>query len=264
MIVIGEKINASLAEARTILQERDEEKLSDLAKRQAAAGADFIDVNVGTGLASREEEVDFMKWAVETIQAEVKTPICIDSADPGVLEAGLQACDGLPSLINSAKAEKKSLESILPLAKDYHTGFVALAMDEEGIPVTVWERIEACKRIADACEAHGIPLQSVFFDPLVLPVSTDTRQGLVTLETLREVKKTFPTAQTVMGLSNVSYGLPQRERVNRAFLHMAMFAGLDAVIMDPLDSEMISAVKTGEVLVGKDRHCRRYTKYFRG
>jgi len=98
---------------------------------------------------------------------------------------------------------------------------------------------------------------------LVLPVSTDIRQGRVTLDTLAEIKKEFPTAKTVMGLSNISYGLPKRAGLNAAFLHMAISAGLDAAIMDPLDQTMMAAVRTAEVLVGKDRHCRRYTRSLR-
>ena len=136
-------------------------------------------------------------------------------------------------------------------------------MDENGIPKTVKDRLSACEKIAEACHRFGLSLDKVFFDPLVLPVSTDIQQGQVTLGTLTEIKETFPEAQTVMGLSNISYGLPNRAGLNSAFLHMAIFAGLDAAIMDPLDHQMMAAVKTAEVLVGKDRHCRRYTRAFR-
>lgn len=263
MVIIGEKINASLPESRTVIQEQDERRLLELAKRQAAAGAAFIDVNVGTGLGTREDEIRSMEWAIEVIQKEVDTPLCIDSADPAVLEAALRKRGGKPSLINSAKAEEESLEQVLPLARKFDTPLVALAMDEKGIPRTVEERIGACAKIRTACERHGVSLDSVFFDPLVLPVSTDIEQGLVTLNTLVQVKKEFPLARTVMGLSNISYGLPERLRLNAAFLHMAVFAGLDAAIMDPLNREMMGTIKTAEVLVGKDRHCRRYTRAFR-
>ena len=263
MIIIGEKINASLPESRTVIQEQDKRRLLELAKKQAAAGADFIDVNVGTGIGSREDEIQSMEWAIEMIQEEVDTPLCIDSADPAVLEAALLKRNGRPSLINSAKAEEKSLEQVLPLAKAFDAPLIALAMDEKGIPKTADERVSACAKIAAACERQGISIESVFFDPLVLPVSTDIKQGLVTLNTMVQVKREFPTVKTVMGLSNISYGLPERSLLNAAFLHMAVFAGLDAAIMDPLNRKMMEAIKTAEVLIGKDRHCRRYTRAFR-
>jgi 5-methyltetrahydrofolate--homocysteine methyltransferase len=155
------------------------------------------------------------------------------------------------------------MEQVLPLARKHEASVVALAMDESGIPMSTQERLRACDKIAAACLKYEVPLASVFFDALVLPVSTDIRQGNVTLDTLRQIKKMFSEARTVVGLSNVSYGLPRRERLNRAFLHMAVFAGLDAAIMDPLDQELMDAVKVAKVLVGKDRHCRKYTRAFR-
>ncbi|NVM22215.1 MAG: dihydropteroate synthase [Desulfobacterales bacterium] len=263
MIIIGEKINASLAGIKTIIEKRDEAGLLELATTQSSAGAGFIDVNVGTGLGSREDEILWMQWAIKTIQEQVDTPICIDSADPTVLEAGLRIRNGRPSLINSTKAEEKSLAQVLPLASQYESSLVGLAVDEAGIPKTVEGRLRACEKIAAACQKHGVSLENVYFDPLVLPVSTDVKQGLVTLNTIVEIKKQFPEAKTAMGLSNVSYGLPGRSRLNIAFLHMAICAGLDAAILDPLDETLMAAVKTAEVLTGRDRHCRRYTRAFR-
>jgi len=263
MIIIGEKINATLPSAKTIIQNKDDKSLIELARQQAGAGSAFIDVNVGTGEGSRDDEISAMKWAVETIRNEVDTPICIDSADPVLLEAGLQIRNNGASLINSAKAEEENLKKIIPLAVRHNASLIALAMDESGIPKTVQERLTACEKIAEACHQYGLSMDKVFFDPLVLPVSTDIRQGRVTLDTLAEIKKEFPTAKTVMGLSNISYGLPKRAELNAAFLHMAVFAGLDAAIMDPLDQTMMTAVRTAEVLVGKDRHCRRYTRALR-
>lgn len=263
MLIIGEKINASIPAVRSIIQQRDEDKLMNLSQAQVNAGASHIDVNVGTGLGSREDEISDITWAIDTIQQKLEIPISIDSADPVVLEAGLKARDGRQSIINSTKAEDENLTDILPLAVHYRAPIVALAMDDKGIPKTVEDRLQASKKIAAFCKESGLPLDMVFFDPLVIPVSTDVKQGLVTLETLSAIKKAFPMAKTVIGLSNVSYGLPERTRLNAAFLHMAAFAGLDAVIMDPLIEELMGAVKTAEVLVGRDRHCRRYTRAFR-
>ena len=134
MIVIGEKINGTLPMVKTAIQNRDRERLLDLAKQQAGAGASYIDVNVGTGIGSREDEIQAMEWAVETIQSEVEVPLSIDSADPAVLESGLKSRNGRPSLINSAKAEHESLDEVVPQASTYNAPLVALTMDEGGIP----------------------------------------------------------------------------------------------------------------------------------
>lgn len=263
MIIIGEKINASLPGIKPIIEKRDKIRLLNLATSQVAAGADFIDVNVGTGLGSQKDEALAMEWAINTIQQEIDTPLCVDSADPSVLDAGLRVRHERPSLINSTNAEEKNLARVVPLAAKYETPLVGLAMDDSGIPKTVEERVRACKKIASACLRHGVPTEHVYFDPLVLPISTDVKQGLVTLDALAEIKKQFPEAKTAMGLSNISYGLPGRSGLNKAFLHMAIYAGLDAAIMDPLDGTLIIAVRIAEALTGKDRYCRRYTKALR-
>ncbi|RLB29077.1 MAG: methyltetrahydrofolate cobalamin methyltransferase, partial [Deltaproteobacteria bacterium] len=236
MIVIGEKINGTLSKVKAIIQERNTQAFLDLAKRQAQAGADYIDVNVATGEGSGEDEVEAMQWAVKALQQEIDTPLSIDSADAGVIKAGLEARSGRPSLINSVNAEPQRLREIIPLALHFEAPLVALAMDETGIPPSVEGRLEACRTVAAACQKAGIELEHIFFDPLVLPVSADTTQGLVTLETLKAIKHAFVGAKSILGISNVSYGLPQRAMLNAAFLHMAVFAGLDAAILDPTDA----------------------------
>jgi 5-methyltetrahydrofolate--homocysteine methyltransferase len=201
-----------------------------------------------------------MAWAVETVLKAVDKQICVDSADPVVLEAGMKIPDKGTAMINSAKAEEGILDEVVGLSAAFESKLVALAMDENGIPVDVEGRIAACEKIAEACGRHGVPMANVLFDPLVLPVSTDITQGRITLNTISTIKSGFPESKTVAGLSNISFGLPGRARLNAAFLHMAVAAGLDAAISDPLDEELMWAVKTAEVLVGKDRHCRKYTR----
>jgi 5-methyltetrahydrofolate--homocysteine methyltransferase len=263
MIIIAEKINATLPSVKEIIQNQQQENLLQLAKQQAEAGASYIDVNVGTGIGSRDDEIQAMKWAVEAIQKELETPLCIDSADPAVLESGLKSRNGRPSLINSAKAEKESLQEVVPLAATYNAPLIALTMDESGIPKTVDDRLQAAEKVVSACEGFGVPMENIFFDLLVMPISTDVKSGLKTLAAITEVKKQFPGCKTVLGISNVSYGLPARGRLNAAFLCMAVYAGLDAAIIDPMEDEISAAVKTAEVLAGRDRHCRKYTRAFR-
>jgi 5-methyltetrahydrofolate corrinoid/iron sulfur protein methyltransferase len=263
VIIIGEKINASRPGVKEIIENRDIQGLLALAREQAEAGATYIDVNVGIGTGTKEEEIKSMEWAVETIQNGIETNLCIDSADPKVLKAGIDTRQGRASIINSTKAEEKTLEKVVPLASQAKAPIIALAMDEAGIPKDVQGRLNACRKIVSSCEKHGVSLENVYFDPLVIPVSADAGQGIVTLNTIAGIKEEFPLAKTVVGLSNISYGLPARSMLNAAFLHMAIYAGLDAAIMDPADEGLASAVKAGRALIGKDRHFRRYTKAFR-
>jgi 5-methyltetrahydrofolate--homocysteine methyltransferase len=136
-------------------------------------------------------------------------------------------------------------------------------MDESGIPGDVEGRLRACEKIAHACNRDNVPLERVLFDPLVLPVSTDITQGIVTLETIKRIKSRFPGAKTVAGLSNVSFGLPERAHLNSAFIILSIYAGLDAAIADPLNEGLMSAVRSAEALLGRDRHCRRYIRAIR-
>jgi 5-methyltetrahydrofolate corrinoid/iron sulfur protein methyltransferase len=263
MLAIAEKINATIPSVKTIIEERDAAALGELARRQAAAGADYIDVNVGTGNGGQQDEMEAMRWAVDLIQNEMDTPLCIDSADPEVLHAGLETRKERPALINSTKGSEHYLNAVVPLAKKFDKPLVGLAMDEKGIPKAVDERVAACAKIVAACEKHGIGQERIYFDPLVLPVSTDVSQGLVTLQTIQAIKKAFPAAKTVMAVSNVSFGLPKRKIFNSAFLHMAIFAGLDAAILSVLDDDLMGAIRTAEAVMGRDRHCRKYAKFWR-
>jgi 5-methyltetrahydrofolate corrinoid/iron sulfur protein methyltransferase len=263
MIVIGEKINATRSAVRDIIEQRREGDLAAMAREQAAAGASYVDVNVGTGRGTRQDEIAAMKWAVTHLCAATDKPLCIDSADAAVLEAGLAAMAGRPAMINSIKADTHCLDAVLPLAARFQTPVVALAMDERGIPKTVEGRIDACRRMVAACADYQIPTERIFFDPLVLPVSADATQGKVTLDTLAAIRQAFPGAHATMGLSNISYGLPGRAALNAAFLHMAVYAGLDSAIMDPSNAVMMAAVRGAEALMGKDRHFRRYTRAMR-
>ena len=263
MIIIAERINGTIPSVKDIILDRDTQGLLGLAKGQADAGASYIDVNVSTGAGSPEDEIQAMKWAVETIQGELEIPLCIDSSDPAVLAAGLKSRRGKPTMLNSTKAEQKSLEEVIPLAKEYNTPFVALTMGASGIPKSVKDRIRAGEKIVEACKRYGVPIEKVFFDLLVMPISTDVKQGLTTLVAVTEIKKEFPGCSTVLGISNISFGLPGRARLNAGFLHMAAYAGLDAAIVDILDKEMAAAVRTAGLLSGKDEYCRNYLRAFR-
>jgi cobalamin-dependent methionine synthase I len=263
MLVIGEKINASSRAVAEAIVARNDGYIKELAKAQADAGADFIDVNVGTGNQSQQEQMAAMEWVVETVQAATDRPLTIDSDIPDVIEAGMRKYYREELMINSVNAEPEKLEAIGHLAAGHQVRLVALAMSAEGIPRTVEERMVACELIMTYLAQLDISEEQVYFDPLVLPVGVDSGYALTTLKTIERIKSQYPGAKTVMGLSNISYGLPSRKLVNQAFLLMAAYAGLDAVILDPLDARAMSLIKATDVLTGKDPQCRRYIRAHR-
>ena len=261
MLVIGEKINASNKSVGEAIASRDRKFLEDLAKAQAAAGADFIDVNVGHG--PHEHQTATMEWLIEIVQSATDKPLAIDSDDPAIIEAALRKYRGERVLINSVTAEPARLASIGSLAAERKAWLVALVMGTNGIPESVEERLVACELIMKHLTRLGMEAEQIFFDPLVLPVAVDSNQALVTLKTIEQIKSRYPSAKTVVGLSNISYGLPSRGLVNRAFLLMAAYTGLDAVILNPLDTKTMSLIKVADMLTGKDPLCRGYTRAHR-
>ncbi len=263
MLVVGENINASNKSVGQAIANKDRDFIQNLAKRQEAAGVDFIDVNVGLSHSSWGTPEAAMEWLVESVQSVTSKPLVIDSDGPEVIEAGLRAYRGDRIMVNSVNAEAERLQSIGPLAAEKGAMLVALAMGQDGITKTVDERIAACDVIMESLKPMGVREDRVLFDPLVLPVSVDTAQASITLKTIERIKSRFPSAGTIIGLSNVSYGLPGRGLVNRAFLMMAAASGLDAAILNPLDARAMSYVKAARMLLGKDPACRSYVRAFR-
>lgn len=263
MLIIGEKINASNKSVGQAIANRDQAFLENLARAQSEAGADFIDLNAGVGHGARENAAAIMEWLIDVVQAVSDKPLCIDSDDPRVVEAALRKYQGERVMINSVSAEPERLESIGRLAAERQALLIALVMGEGGIPSSVDERLEAANFMMDRLKKMGVEEENVFFDPLVLPISVDTNQGLVTLKTIEQVKSRYPLAKTVMGLSNISYGMPNRGMVNRAFMLMSAAVGLDAAILDPLDARMMGLVKVADMLTGKDPACKGYIRAYR-
>jgi len=259
MIIVGEKINGTLKNVATAIQARDTAFIQNLARRQVAAGAQMLDVNAGT---LPESEPEDMRWLVTTVQSVFAVPLWIDSTNPAALRAGLEAHQGKP-VINSVTGEKKKLETILPLAREFGCGIVGLAMDDEGVPHSAQKRLAVVETIVNAAARLGVSLQEIYIDPLVLAISTNTEEGLIFLETLRGVKQHFPEVKTTVGLSNVSFGLPQRSLLNRTLLVLALGAGLDAALINPLDPEMIATIRAVELLLNRDEYCMEYLRAHR-
>ncbi len=258
MQIIGEKINGTRSAVRQAVAERDAAFIQDLARRQAAAGAHWLDVNAGT---PPDQEPADLVWLVRTVQEAVDVPLCLDSTNPRALAAAIPEARQTP-LINSISGEQARLAGILPLVREAG-GVIALAMDDTGIPAGAAERLAVVRRVMDETRRAGIPDERVYVDPLVLTIATNNDAGLIALETMRALRAEFPAVHLTVGLSNVSFGLPARTRINQAFLTLALAAGLDTAILDPLDWELRAALWAAEVVLGRDPHCLNYIRAYR-
>ncbi len=259
MKIIGEKINGTRKRVAQAIAARDVGFIQDLAKRQADAGAAWLDVNAGTA-PSREAED--LTWLIGIIQAAVETPLCLDSANPAALSIALQAVNKTP-MINSISGEPARLQGILPLAVKHSCPLIALAMDEKGIPKTGDDRLVVARRILTETRRQGLPDQNLYIDPLAMAISTNIQSGQIALGTMRAIRAEFPDVHLTCGLSNISFGLPARSHINGVFVTLAMEAGLDSAILDPLDRDMKAVLITADLVLGRDRHCLAYTRAFR-
>lgn len=256
MKIIGEKINGTRKRVAQAIAERDAEFIQDLARKQTDAGSAWLDVNAGTHPA---QEPDDLVWLVEQIQSVVETPLSLDSANPKALQAAIKAVKKTP-MINSISGEPDRLAAILPIVAEHGCPVIALAMDEKKIPETAEKRFEIVAKIVAEARAHGVPDSNLYFDPLALTLSTNTQSGMIAFEVMRRVKQAYPEARLTIGLSNISFGLPGRSFVNRYFLALAMQAGLDSAILDPLDREIQAAILAAELVLGRDKHCLSYIR----
>lgn len=259
MIIIGEKINGTRKAVGQAVRERDPELIKQLAMSQSDAGASYLDVNAGT---RPDREPDDMAWLVETIQSVCDTPLCIDSANPDALQAGLDVSKKTP-LINSLSGEKSRIEGVLPLAIEHKTGLIILALDDNGIPETTQDRLKIVHHLVGLTKKGGLKEEQLFIDPLVTAISTGITNGLTTFDTIGKIKEAYPKIHVTCGLSNISFGMPLRHLINHTFASMAIMSGLDSAIADPNDRDLLGAIMAGEMLMGKDKYCMNFNKAFR-
>jgi 5-methyltetrahydrofolate--homocysteine methyltransferase len=255
MLIVGELINTSRKAVQPAVETRDAAFIKDMAQKQVDAGADYVDVNCGTMVFNEEAT---MAWLVETIQSQVSAPLCLDSPNPKALEAGLALVKNGRPMINSITAEKERFASILSFVLKYKAKIVGLCMDDSGMPETAADRLKiADKLIRDLVDA-GVPEDDIYLDPLVHPVSTGDHAGLEVLETIHSIKQKYPKTHGICGLSNISYGLPNRKILNRVFMIQTMAMGMDSYILDPLDKTMMGFAYASQALLGKDAFCINY------
>ena len=256
MKIIGEKLNGTRKRVAQAIAERDSAFIQDLARKQAEAGATWLDVNAGT---HPDKEPDDLVWLIGNVQAAVDTPLSLDSANPKALQIAIQAVKKTP-LINSISGEPERLAGILPIAAEHQCPVIALAMDEKKVPETSQKRVEVIHQIVAQTRASGLPDSNLYIDPLAMTISTSTQSAQIAFETMRQVKEAYPEAHLTIGLSNISFGLPARSFINRTFLSLAMQAGLDSAILDPLDREIQAAILTTELVLGQDAHCLSFIR----
>lgn len=258
--IIGERINPT--GKKLYSQELQDGKVAYIRREaieQVQAGATLLDVNVG---APGIDEPAAMERAVFCVSGTSAAPIVLDSSNPAALERGLKAADG-KVLINSVSGEAKSLRAVLPLAKKYGAAIIGLTLDNKGIPDTAEGRLAIARRIRNAARRHGIPDGDIIIDCLTLTVSAEQKRAAETLRTIRMIKSRLGLS-TVLGVSNISFGLPQRPLISAAFFAMALEAGLDAAIINPREKAMMDAWRSAMVLLNRDHQAADYIEAYRG
>jgi len=259
MIIIGELINASRKAIGAAIEAQNGETIRKVAKDQFEAGANYIDVNAGIFMG---KEPEYLKWLVQNVQEAVDAPCAIDSPDPAAIEAALAFHKGVP-MINSISLEKERYDKLMPIIAGTDMKVIALCMSDEGMPETVDDRLKIADKLVNRLIQNNIPVQNIFVDPLVQPVSVKNDFGLEFINAVEQIMTRFEGIHTACGLSNVSYGLPARKFMNQTFMVMAIAKGLDGAIVNPLDERMMACIVTAEALAGKDDFCMKYLKAFR-
>ncbi|MFC2015186.1 dihydropteroate synthase [Chloroflexota bacterium] len=257
-VLIGERINPSGRKrlTRTLLEGN-----LDFVRREAIAqveaGADIIDVNVG---ATGVDEVDLLPKAVQVVMEAVDVPLCLDSENPKALEAALKVYKGKP-IVNSVKGEKNSLETILPLIKEYGAAVIGLTIDDDGLPKDADKRVEIAGKIIERVESLGIPRQDVIIDTLAMAIAADSNAGFPVIDAIRRIADEFGVNQT-LGASNISFGLPDRELLNTAFLVATITGGVNCPIVDA--KKVRPDILAVDLVLGRDKYARRYIMAYRG
>lgn len=259
MLIVGELINASRKKIAPAIENKDADVIQTIAKDERENGADFIDVNAGIFVG---KESEYLKWLVSTVQETVDAPCCLDSPDPKAIETALSVHKGVP-MINSISLEKERYDALLPVVSGTECKVVALCMSDKGMPETTDDRVSIADELVNNLVKKNVPLDNIYVDPLVQPVSTKDSFGIEFLNAIEAIINNFPGVHTICGLSNISYGLPERKFLNQTFMVMAITKGLDAAIVNPLDKGMMAKIIAAETLTGKDEYCSQYLQAWR-
>lgn len=256
MIFIGERINTGFKDIKQAVMDKNPAPLQDWARKQTDAGATYLDVNLGA-VSSKPED---MIWMIETVQAAVDTLICIDSNKAKILVEAIKACKQAP-LINSTTAQPEKLEAILPLCAEHGASFIGVVMDDKGAPKDANKRLENAGMIMAMAMEMDIPPEHVFLDPIVMPLKFMQEQAGEILEATRQFKLfSDPPPHITCGLSNISNGTKHKRLINRIFLAMAVNNGMDSAICDVMDTNLVNAALTAELVMNKEIYADSYVK----
>ena len=258
--IIAERINMTRKRVREEVWKRNVDFVTGEVRKQVSAGATHIDINAGGDPA---KEVEDMRWLAEIVSKATDLPIVFDSTNPVALEEGLKLCNREGTIINSITGERERIESILPLVKKYETGVIALTMDDDGMPEDFNGRMKITRKLAETFKEENISLDRVYFDYLVRPVSTNPGQAKFILDAIVSTGKEFPDAHIALGLSNISFGLPARNNLNKVFLAMLIAAGCDGLIFDPCEEGMMNTLLSAKAVAGLDEYCMEYITAYR-
>lgn len=259
-VIIGERINPTgKKKFKQALRDGDIEYILREGLRQEDSGAHILDVNVGL---PEIDEPAMMTQVVQKLQSVLALPLQIDTTDPEALERGMRIYNGKP-MVNSVNGKKESIETVFPLVRKYGGVLVALVLDEDGIPSDAEGRIRIARRIYEAADRYGVPREDIVIDGLAMTISSDNRSAVVTLQTLRRVREELQ-GHTILGVSNISFGLPRRALINSYFLAMALQSGLSAAIMNPGNEEMMEAYRAYCALAGLDPQCMDFIEAYAG
>jgi cobalamin-dependent methionine synthase I len=261
MLIIGESINGTIPSVGSAIAGRDEAFLAALAKTQVDAGAQMLDVNAGIAGGN---EVEDLPWLIALVQKAVKVPLMLDSNNPEALKKGLDVYQHAePPILNSISGETKKMDRLLPILSSRKCRIVCLCMDDEGVPTHIEKRMAVAHKLFPLLREAGLSPGEIFFDPLVLGLAFNPEGALVTLKTMERLKNDFPDAHVTCGLSNIGIELPARKLINRSFLAMAAFAGLDTFLIDVRDRGLMASITASMALTGKDPNLRGYLKAYR-
>ncbi len=264
MIIIGEKINATRKSIRKAIDEKDKNTIVEQIRAQTEGGARYIDLNAGNDEGNIEREKEDLHWLIDIALEATDKALALDAASPAIVKDAAEYLNGRrPWMFNSLKNDTEMLKEYLPFAARHNVPVVALALSGESIPDTVAERLENCKAIAEQARKAGLPVSNLYFDPLVMPISSNYKYGKLMLDTLKAIKSGIPEAKTTIGLSNFSFGLPERAVLNRAFIIAAIVSGLDSAFCNPNSKNISRGIILGRLIDGQDRHCRKFSRAVR-
>lgn len=260
MVIIGEKLNSSISSVYAAIEKKDSRFVSDLALKQEEAGAHYLDINAGMFVETEEEN---LRWLMNTVQAVSGLPLVIDTPDPKVALALAKEYRGEKPIINSVTLEENRFAPMVEAAKACGAAMVALCMDDSGVPDGVERRIELASVLTEKLKKEGFEPEDIYLDPMVRPVGSGEGYGLEAIRAIQGIRSNLPDVHIVCGLSNSSFGLPNRALINRTFLTAAMTVGLDAAIMDPMNRDLVATMYAAEAVLGVDDYCIEYLGAYR-